>query len=514
MDPEVVVIYSNQKERDEGNEIDITWQLSWSGYQSQYSIFSEKMLLMVFYEKSKLDDPIESGDGVHHCYFLNPRTVNSSALEKNDKLLISEVCSKEKIENKISSYIQENGPNTKSNRQYITRAGVIVNCKLGEFLDWKKVLSNLRFSQYYAMAAALLTKGFVILGGVSGVGKTHMARTFSGCCKSVAQGGEFSTIPVSPSWTDETYVTGYWNPLKNEWEKPECLQLMEKAATDTGKKPYFAIFDEMNIARPEYYMPNLLSVMEIRGSEVDSSRDGSIKVRKKSTSTQPEDDFVPLTSNMFIIGTANTDESTFNFSPKVIDRAFYFKFTADDIEFVFPSGGNDDGLILQLLAEKFIGRLSDLDKTVCSPRMQVASFAENSWQKKSWNMLKEILEKINNAAGSDSLADPDSPVAFGTRCLNEMTAFLVNFLILADDSMDKKAEAGDSAFYQTAFDWAVRTKLLPKFSGSESQLNVKIDKLKEIVGKELNGSNSSNWSSLKQIDNVINRIAKDGYYIY
>ncbi|NCB27575.1 MAG: hypothetical protein EOM62_19300 [Bacteroidia bacterium] len=356
------------------------------------------------------------------------------------------------------------------------------------------------------MSAALLTKGFLILGGVSGVGKTHMARTFSSCVASIANGGESATIPVSPSWTDETYVTGYWNPLTSTWETSQYLDLMKKAAN--SDRPFFAIFDEMNIARPEYYMPNLLSIMEIRGSEGDESKDGTISIKEKRfrSSMNALDRTVPLSHNMFIVGTANTDESTFNFSPKVIDRAFYFKYTADDIELVSPWDGEDNTEILDKLAYKFKERMDELGEKTCSPRLQNQGYQNDGWERKLWEELKTLLNEINKTD-----PDPDSPVAFGTRCINEMAAFIVNYIQLADDKASSYDTHTKSHYFKEAFDWAVRTKMLPKFSGSESQLSGKIDKTIDKVGEILG---EDKWASVDQLKNVKNKMKADGFYIY
>ena len=369
-----------------------------------------------------------------------------------------------------------------------------------------------------AMAAALLTKGFVILGGVSGVGKTYMARTFAECANTVGNQklGESSTIPVSPSWTDESSVTGYWNPLTNSWETPEFLRLMKEANNNSAKNaPYFAILDEMNVARPEYYMLNLLSIMEIRGSHGEDDKDNTVTIKGKlggirRFGNQPvrlRNERVPLTHNMFLIGTANTDESTFNFSPKVLDRAFYFKFTANEI--ALDLSDEDYTKKMTDLAEKFRERMNALKATTCSPKLQIQNYTVGSWETKLWEDLKGELTGLN-AAGDD----PDSPVAFGPRCLNEMTAFIVNYIYLADSLVATHTSASDSEVYPIAFDWAVRTKLLPKFSGDESNLKKKLEVLTKITNDVLGNNTSPDWSSQKQIKSIENKLKKDGYYIY
>ena len=105
---------------------------------------------------------------------------------------------------------------------------------------------------------------FAVLTGLSGAGKTLLARTY-GCA--IAEGDErpVCVVPVQPAWYDPSPLLGYVNPLKpDRYEKTEFLRFLMKAAGDPAN-PYTAVLDEMNLSRLEQYMALLLSAMETGG---------------------------------------------------------------------------------------------------------------------------------------------------------------------------------------------------------------------------------------------------------
>lgn len=159
---------------------------------------------------------------------------------------------------------------------------------------------------------SLRTRGFVILTGVSGTGKTWLAEAYA-----KAMSAESIVVPVAPNWTTNEDLLGYFNPIDNEYHDTSFSVFLRAAAqayvsaTAKGKvpRPYHLILDEMNLARVEYYFAKFLSAMEIRARDVDATIDlgPGEKVR--------------LTPNLFFVGTVNVDETTHMFSPKVFDRS-------------------------------------------------------------------------------------------------------------------------------------------------------------------------------------------------
>lgn len=157
---------------------------------------------------------------------------------------------------------------------------------------------------------------FAVLTGLSGAGKTLLARTYG---RAVAGGDEshVCVVPVQPAWYDPSPLLGYVDPLKSDrYEKTDFLHFLMQAAADPAK-PHTAVLDEMNLSRPEQYMAPLLSAMET-GGDIPLHGEG------KELDGVPAG--LPYPRNLVLIGTVNMDETTHALSDKVLDRAFTLEF--------------------------------------------------------------------------------------------------------------------------------------------------------------------------------------------
>ncbi len=137
-------------------------------------------------------------------------------------------------------------------------------------------------------------------------------------------------MAVGSDWTNREPLLGFPNALdEGKYVKPDSgvLDLILKAVKDPDR-PYFLILDEMNMSHVERYFADFLSAME--------STDRSISLRPDTVGTAWENCDVPakitLPENLFIIGTVNIDETTYMFSPKVLDRANVIEFRVSDDE--------------------------------------------------------------------------------------------------------------------------------------------------------------------------------------
>ena len=167
---------------------------------------------------------------------------------------------------------------------------------------------------------SLLAKPFVILTGNSGTGKTRISRLFAEYLEARSDDNEknWVLVPVGADWTDNTKILGFYNPLadegKGKYEKTEILRLIEHA-NNNKSKPYFIILDEMNLSHVERYFADFLSHMETKNIPfVLDGYEGEVE----------------YPSNLFVVGTVNIDETTYMFSPKVLDRANVIEFKPDE----------------------------------------------------------------------------------------------------------------------------------------------------------------------------------------
>jgi MoxR-like ATPase len=178
-----------------------------------------------------------------------------------------------------------------------------------------------------AFLTALATKRFSILTGLSGSGKTQIALRLGEWFGD----GHSLVVPVRPDWTGPESLFGYPDALKKSdgnrpaWYVAEALAFMLRAARDPNH-PYLLVLDEMNLAHVERYFADFLSGMESGQPclpNLQANADGLWRVSADGPS------LIAMPDNLFVVGTVNVDETTYMFSPKVLDRANTFEFRVE-----------------------------------------------------------------------------------------------------------------------------------------------------------------------------------------
>ena len=203
-----------------------------------------------------------------------------------------------------------------------------------ESLSAAMAKAHLRFGARHeelvrVFVSSLAAKRFLILTGLSGSGKTQLALRF----------GEWvgeerhRVIAVRPDWTGPESLLGYEDALlpaadgARAWHVPEALTFMLRAANDPTY-PYVLVLDEMNLAHVERYFADILSGME-SGAQCLPNLSWHAGAWRRAT-TGPG--LLRFPDNLFLIGTVNVDETTYMFSPKVLDRANTIEFRVDSSE--------------------------------------------------------------------------------------------------------------------------------------------------------------------------------------
>lgn len=208
------------------------------------------------------------------------------------------------------------------------------------------VLVNAIFTN--RMLCAILSKQFLIFTGLAGSGKTKLAQAFARwiCPRAVfptEKNSHYTLMPVGADWIGNENIVGYPNGLDNDTyiTKPALELICHALANPT--LPHFLILDEMNLSHVERYFADLLSALE-SGEEI-SLYEG--ETRRANGKDVPQKLHLP--SNLFIIGTVNVDETTYMFSPKVLDRANVIEFRMEPEE------------LATFLADPKAPKLADLD---------------------------------------------------------------------------------------------------------------------------------------------------------
>lgn len=303
--------------------------------------------------------------------------------------------------------------------------------------------TNLSFSEILItrFVTSLITKPFVLLNGLSGSGKTKLAQSFvQWICQDNSQ---YKIIPVGADWTNREPLLGYPNGLDSEsYITPDngALQLMLDAQSNP-ELPYFMILDEMNLSHVERYFADFLSVMESN----DSIKLYTGNERKDFNGVSiPEVVYWP--ENLFIIGTVNIDETTYMFSPKVLDRAnvIEFRLNSDDLKVYFENT-----------------KKVDLSRLESKGADMAVSFLNISKQKEG---TSEVIVRAELIKFFEELTKVGAE--FGYRTANEIL-ILISQLGKLDSTMELNQQ----------IDIAIMQKLLPKLHGSRSKIVKVLDAL-------------------------------------
>ena len=285
-------------------------------------------------------------------------------------------------------------------------------------------------------SSLILTKPFMLLTGLSGSGKTKLAQAFSSwiCQK---DNNQCLIVPVGADWTNREPLLGYPNALNSsEYIKPDSgvVDLLINASNNPGQ-PYFLILDEMNLSHVERYFADFLSLME-SGEELKlHSSDTILDVPKK----------IKMPQNLFVIGTVNIDETTYMFSPKVLDRAGVIEFRVDESEMKS---------FLSMPTRPDLDKIAEHGVNMAADFVRIATTDSNAYEKQA-ELNTELLEFFVELkkVGAE----------FGYR-----TAFEINrFAGIVSNILP----IGEKWTVEQITDAAIIQKLLPKLHGSQRKLS-------------------------------------------
>ena len=317
--------------------------------------------------------------------------------------------------------------------------------------------STLLITRYIA---SLATKPFVLLSGLSGSGKSKLAEAFAQwICESEEQ---YAMIPVGADWTNKEPLLGYPNALKNnEYVKPDnpALDILIRAKANP-LKPYFLILDEMNLSHVERYFADFLSTME-SNNVIDLHSFKDVSGKDNEINNIPSS--VSLPKNIFIVGTVNIDETTYMFSPKVLDRAntiefrlnkeqidnFLKKVTEIDLKYLKGKGAD--------MAEDFIKIVKGQGEKDEAERKYILK--DDDERKK---MVLKFFEELQKSGAE-----------FGYRTAFEISKLFYNLKKFGISDEDEQ------------LDIAIMQKMLPKLHGSRTKLSRTLKPLAKLCVKNV-----------------------------
>lgn len=315
---------------------------------------------------------------------------------------------------------------------------------------------------------SLKTKPFVILTGISGTGKTKIAQIFAEyMCQNDTPGEDdtpkkqeakrkenrIAFVPVRPDWMDNKGPLGYYNLLDQKYHATPVLRLLLEAEGNP-EKPYFVILDEMNLAKVEQYFSDFLSIME---SRTNGNPQGELLYLHSVDKAETPDGFpIPqklhIPPNVYFTGTVNVDESTYLFSPKVLDRANVIEFNNVDLKSYENGAASLEGFVLEE---------QDIRKKLLPVSGEAVFCSKTDYTKilGTAHEVRDYLSKILDILHPYNLH-------FGYRVVNEIARFIGYANAMVENSN-----------LEETLDIQILQKILPKFHGTQAKLEEPLGKL-------------------------------------
>lgn len=378
--------------------------------------------------------------------------------------------------------------------------------------------------EYNPFLSAIKTKPFLLLAGISGTGKSQKVQelAFMTCPKNDEEHnlrnaksttpGNYQLVEVKPNWHDSTELLGYYSALSGKYELTDFIRFTYKALQNRDV-PFFLCLDEMNLAPVEQYFAEFLSVLETRkkvgdhietqplltkdkfsncelqkkvlvkenGDIIEDGKQYKMEFLYSETDTEIitylKENGLHLPDNLFVIGTVNMDDTTHQFSRKVIDRAFTIEMNGGKMKDMFSDTSKklleyrDEPISLAAFKSRFVRAYEVLDDP-------------------QFNKYKEIIEekiptllgdsngtaKENNPESINGILN-DTPFRVSYRVQNELVLYLSVLIENAGfpDEIDNLISESVLAI--------LLEKVLPRVQGEKKQLetnNSKSNILKDM----------------------------------
>ena len=364
-------------------------------------------------------------------------------------------------------------------------------------------------SPYFPFLTSLRTKPFLLLAGISGTGKSQKVQelAFMSCPeelreKSSTTPGNYCLVEVKPNWHDSTELLGYYSALSGRYELTDFIRFTYKALMHPDT-PFFLCLDEMNLAPVEQYFAEYLSVLETRKRVVIdgkvrilteplltkdkfsncSIKEKELKILEDCTSDGDHYDDKKLYSlddaeiiayliknglhlpdNLFVIGTVNMDDTTHQFSRKVIDRAFTIEMNGGKMDEMFSTESRNnleyraEPLPLSAFKSEFVRAFEVLEDD------RFAKYADTITTR-----IPELLGNSDGTASEDSINGilNGTPFRVSYRVQNELVLYLSVLIENASFPDDIESLIGEATLA------ILMEKVLPRIQGEQKQLETK-----------------------------------------
>jgi energy-coupling factor transporter ATP-binding protein EcfA2 len=401
-----------------------------------------------------IDEIDQSGEIITESY---KQTDKVETPEKNDKQInLESVKNKGKQEQHAEITFSEN-TSTDFSPEYKFLERLEVLAEKRDLIYNQNDLKNLHIS--------LKTSKFTILGGMSGTGKSELARLYADAL-GLKQGDNLLFLPVSPSFTEPSDVLGFLNQQTGLYMESDTglVSFLLKANKEKDKM-FMVIFDEMNLGQVEHYFSDFISILEAPVGQ------RKLKLFSDKSICRQEEyrDGIEIGENVLFVGTANFDETGKEFSNRLLDRSNVLIL-------------EKKGFLEAKIYEEEQKDLEEDERTYTEIPSNISSEIYTSWIKLSKGLLSledvelKILDEIH-----EQISNYDSQTGVSFRIVKAISQYLAN--------VPYDEDGNELLSRDVAFDYQIKQRILPKIRGYRDQIEslvFKVDgdgKPKETDGK-------------------------------
>jgi hypothetical protein len=305
---------------------------------------------------------------------------------------------------------------------------------------------------------SLKTSRFSILGGMSGTGKTELARLYAEAL-GLQEGNNLLIVPVSPSFTEPSDILGFLHQQSGVYMESETgiISFLNKASQNP-KKMFMLVLDEMNLGQVEHYFSPFISLLEAR-------KDRVLKLfSDRSFTHHPEFKNINIGPNVLFVGTANFDETTKDFSNRMLDRS--------NVIILEKKGFLEAKLEEEEAAKTFDEYQNKTQSDMGDPNKPISSKNFLSWikEEKGLRMLLDheltILENLHK-----EISNFDSQTGVSFRIAKSIGHYLDN---IPQDEVENYLLSRE-----LAFDYQIKQRILTKVRGHRDQIESLVGRIED-----------------------------------
>jgi AAA domain (dynein-related subfamily) len=350
---------------------------------------------------------------------------------------------------------------------------------------------------------SLKTSRMTILGGMSGTGKTQLAYLYAQAL-GLKTSDNLLVIPVKPSYTEPSDILGFLNPQTGVYSESETgLVSFLKKAQNNKDKLYMVIFDEMNLGQVEHYFSDFISILELPGV------DQTLQLFSPNSVCYQEDlrKGLKIGQNVLFVGTANFDETTKDFSNRLLDRSNVIRLEKPS----FGSAKRREETVINTISDYEAeqgNELNDIEKEIDAEMFAEWIAASNSLQALEDDEIS-ILDDIH-----DEISNFDSQTGVSFRIAKQIGHYI--------DNIPAHEDTSPMMPRQLAFDYQIKQRILSKIRGHRDQIEQLVGVFDEetekvqpgrlgLILQTLRGEQDEKAVSEKFLEQKAKELMRNGY---